>query len=324
MAESIAVKQPKKKKFKKTKSKLTWKEFKKSIPFLLMALPGAAWLILFFYIPVLGNVVAFKNFHYSAGGFLQSLKDSAWVGFDNFKFLFASSNAFIITRNTLLYNLAFIILGTLAAVVIAVVFSELRSKKLVKVFQTSMLFPHFISWIIISYFVYAFLSPEKGLINHVTGSDISWYTEPKYWPFILIFLGIWKALGYNSIIYFASIMGINPTYYEAAMVDGANKWQQIRHVTLPQILPLLSILTILAVGNIFRADFGLFYQIPQNSGSLYNVTSVLDTYIYNGLTSSGDIGMAAAAGLYQSVVGCILVVCTNLIARRVDKESALF
>lgn len=312
---------------KKTKQRMSMKELKKNIPFFLMALPGAIWLILFFYIPVAGNVVAFKDFHYYPGGFLESLKESEWVGFANFEFLFKSSNAYIITRNTLLYNLSFIIFGTLAAVVIAVIFSELRSKKMVKFFQTSMLFPHFISWIIISYFVYAFLSPEKGLFNNLffsTGEGINWYNETQYWPFILIFLGIWKTLGYNSIIYFASIMGINPTYYEAAMVDGASKWQQIKHVTLPQLMPLISILTILAVGNIFRADFGLFYQIPQNSGSLYNVTSVLDTYIFNGLTSSGDIGMAAAAGLYQSVVGCILVVATNLFARKFDEESSLF
>lgn len=299
---------------------------KKELPFLLMALPGAIWLVFFFYIPVLGNVVAFKDFRFSPNGFIDSIITSPWVGFENFKFLFSSSNAYIITRNTLLYNIGFIVIGTLAAVIIAVIFSELRSKKMVKVFQTSMLFPYFISWVIISYFVYAFLSPEKGLLNSVffKGEGIDWYTETTYWPYILLFMGVWKTLGYNSVVYFATIMGINPTYYEAAMVDGASKWQQIKHVTLPQIIPLISILTILAVGNIFRADFGLFYQIPKNAGALYNVTSVLDTYIYNGLTSSGDIGMAAAAGLYQSVVGCILVVITNFIARHFDSDSALF
>lgn len=310
---------------KKKKSRL--REFRKNLPFLLMALPGAVWLIFFFYIPVAGNVVAFKDFHYYPGGFLESLKNSEWVGWDNFKFLFQSNNAWIITRNTVLYNGAIILFGTLLAVILAVVFSELRSKKAVKVFQTSMMFPYFISWVIISYFVFSFLSTDKGMINNVffsPDSAINFYTEAKFWPFILIFLGIWKNLGYNSIVYFASIMGINPTYYEAAMVDGATNWQQIKHVTLPQIIPLISIMTILAVGNIFRADFGLFYQIPQNSGAIYNVTSVLDTYIYNGLTSSGDIGMAAAAGLYQSVVGCVLVIVTNLVARHYDPESALF
>ena len=199
---------------------------------------------------------------------------------------------------------------------------------MIKVYQTSMLLPYFISWVIISYFVYAFLSPDKGLLNAIItgngGEAINWYNEPRFWPFILLFLGVWKGIGYNSIIYFASIMGIDPTYYEAAMVDGATKWQQIKNVTIPQLVPLITILSILAVGNIFKADFGLFYQIPRNSGALYEVTSVLDTYIYNGLTSSGDIGMASAAGLYQSVVGCILVVGANLFVRRFDEESALF
>lgn len=304
------------------------KTLKQNLPLLLMALPGAAWLIIFFYIPVFGNVVAFKDFHLSPNGFLDSLRTSPWVGWNNFKFLFSSSDAFVITRNTVLYNVTFIILNLLLAVTIAVILSELRSKRMIKIYQTSMLLPYFLSWIIISYFLYAFLSPEQGLFNAIItkggGEAIDWYTTSKYWPYILIFMGVWKGIGYNSIIYFASIMGIDPTYYEAAEVDGANKWQQIRHVTIPQLVPLITILTILAVGNIFKADFGLFFQLPKNSGALYNVTAVLDTYVYNGLTSTGDLGMAAAAGLYQSVVGCILLVGTNLIVRRFDKGSALF
>ncbi|MFZ8764959.1 ABC transporter permease [Enterococcus diestrammenae] len=303
------------------------KKFKNDLPFLLLAAPGLIWLVLFFYIPVLGNVVAFKDFRFSEGGFLQSILNSEWVGWDNFKFLFQSNNAFIITRNTILYNVGSIIIGTIAAVILAIVFSEMRSKRAVKIYQTAMMFPHFISWIIISYFVESFLSTDKGLLNGLLfekGEGINFYTEPKYWPFILLFLAVWKGLGYKSIVYFASIMGIDPTYYEAATVDGATNWQQIKHVTLPQILPLIIIMTILAVGSIFRADFGLFYQIPLNSGSLFNVTSVLDTYIFTGLTSSGDIGMAAAAGLYQSAVGCVLVIITNLIVRHFDEESALF
>ena len=219
-------------------------------------------------------------------------------------------------------------LGLIFAVFLAIVLSELRSKRMIKIYQTSMLFPYFLSWVIISYFVFAFLSPDKGLMNSILtlfgGEEINWYNEQKYWPVILIILGIWKGVGYNSVIYFASIMGINSDYYEAAMVDGASKWQQIKNITIPQLIPLISILSILSVGNIFRADFGLFYQIPRNSGALYEVTSVLDTYIYNGLTSTGDIGMTAAAGLYQSVVGCILVVLANFIVRKFDEESALF
>ncbi|BDP78598.1 sugar ABC transporter permease [Enterococcus faecium] len=225
-------------------------------------------------------------------------------------------------------NVAFILLNLLISVVFAIIMSELRNKRLVKVYQTMSLLPYFLSWVIISYFVYAFLSPDKGIFNQwITGHGgeaVNWYNEPKYWPFILVFIGTWKGIGYNSIIYFASVMGIDPTYYEAAMVDGASKWQQIKHVTIPQLIPLMTILTILAVGNIFRADFGLFYNIPRNSGALYDVTQVLDTYIYNGLTSTGDFGMTAAAGLYQSVVGFVLLMITNTIARRFDSDSALF
>lgn len=303
-------------------------DFKNNLTFLLMVLPGVLWLVLFFYIPVLGNVVAFKDYRHTGNGFIDSVMKSEWIGLDNFKFLFNSSDAYVITRNTLLYNLSFILMGLVFAVGLAIIFSELRSRKMVKVNQTAMLFPYFLSWVIISYFVYAFLSPDKGLVNRwleVLGFErINWYSDKTYWPFILIFLGIWKGLGYNSIIYYASIMGINPSYYEAATVDGATKWQRIRHITLPQLAPLMMILMILAIGNIFRADFGLFYQTTKNSGALYDVTLVLDTYVYNGIAGTGDIGMASAAGLYQSVVGCILVVTTNLVVRRFDKDAALF
>lgn len=296
--------------------------------FLLMVLPGAAWLILFFYIPVFGNIVAFKDYHITGEGFIDSVMKSKWVGFDNFKFLFSSKDAYIITRNTVLYNLGFIFLGLIVSVGIAIIFSELRSKRVVKVLQTSMLFPYFLSWVIISFFTDAFLNVDKGLVNHILTSlgmkTINFYSELWIWPALLLFLGIWKGFGYSSVMYYATIMGIDPTYYEAATVDGASKWQRIRNITIPQLSSLITVLTILAVGNIFRADFGLFYQIPHNAGALYSVTNVIDVYVYNGLTKSGDIGMTAAAGLYQSVVGLILVLISNIIARRIDKNAALF
>ncbi|TFU96367.1 sugar ABC transporter permease [Granulicatella sp. WM01] len=301
---------------------------RKNLIFLIMVIPGAIWLVLFFYIPVLGNLVAFKDFHHTGEGFIDSLIKSEWVGLDNFKFLFNSSDAATITKNTLGYNLGFITIGLICAVGIAIIFSEMRSKRLVKVYQTAMLLPHFLSWVIIAFFVYSFLSPDKGVINALLKQfnmePVNWFHAPAFWPFILLFLGVWKGLGYNSIVYYASIMGIDPSYYEAAVMDGATKWQRVRYVTIPQLIPLITILTILAVGNIFRADFGLFYQIPQNSGSLYSVTQVLDTYVYRGISGTGDIGMAAAAGLYQSVVGCVLLVGANFIVRKVDKNSALF
>ena len=304
------------------------KTLRENLIFFLMVLPGAAWLILFFYIPVLGNVVAFKDYHITGEGFIDSVMKSKWVGFDNFKFLFSSKDAYIITRNTVLYNLAFIFLGLIVSVGIAIIFSEMRSKRLVKVFQTSMLFPYFLSWVIISFFTDAFLNVDKGLINHILTSlgmkGINFYTEVAIWPALLLFLGIWKGFGYSSVMYYATIMGIDPTFYEAATVDGASKWQRIRHITIPQLSSLITVLTILAIGNIFRADFGLFYQIPHNSGALYSVTNVIDVYVYHGLAKSGDIAMAAAAGLYQSVVGLILVLLSNIVARRIDKNAALF
>ena len=297
--------------------------------FLLMVLPGAAWLILFFYIPVFGNIVAFKDYHITGEGFIDSVMKSKWVGFDNFKFLFSSKDAYIITRNTVLYNLGFIFLGLIVSVGIAIIFSELRSKRVVKVLQTSMLFPYFLSWVIISFFSpMPSLTWDKGLVNHILTSfgmkAINFYSELWIWPALLLFLGIWKGFGYSSVMYYATIMGIDPTYYEAATVDGASKWQRIRNITIPQLSSLITVLTILAVGNIFRADFGLFYQIPHNAGALYSVTNVIDVYVYNGLTKSGDIGMTAAAGLYQSVVGLVLVLISNIIARRIDKNAALF
>ena len=296
--------------------------------FLLMVLPGAAWLILFFYIPVFGNIVAFKDYHITGEGFIDSVMRSKWVGFDNFKFLFSSKDAYIITRNTVLYNLGFIFLGLIVSVGIAIIFSELRSKRVVKVLQTSMLFPYFLSWVIISFFTDAFLNVDKGLVNHILASfgmkAINFYSELWIWPALLLFLGIWKGFGYSSVMYYATIMGIDPTYYEAATVDGASKWQRIRNITIPQLSSLITVLTILAVGNIFRADFGLFYQIPHNAGALYSVTNVIDVYVYNGLTKSGDIGMTAAAGLYQSVVGVCFFLISNIFARRIDKNSALF
>lgn len=315
--------------------KARWEKIKKwliknktQFVYLAMVIPGVIWSVLFFYIPVFGNVIAFKDFRFHPDGFFASVFHSEWVGFDNFKFLFATKDAYLITRNTVLYNAAFIIFGLIAAVTLAIVMSMLRSAERIKRFQTMMLFPHFLSWVIISFFVYSFLSPDKGVINSIIvrfGADpINWYNAPKYWPFILLFIGVWKGIGYNSVVYFAAIMGIDPTYYEAAIVDGANKWQQIRHVTIPQLLPLISILMILAVGNIFRADFGLFYQVPRGSGALYNVTMVLDTYVYQGLKVSGDLGMSTAAGLYQSSVGTALLLTTNAIVRKLDPESALF
>lgn len=296
--------------------------------FFLFVAPGSIFLILFFYIPVLANVVAFKNFTYSDGGFVQSLLNSPWSGIDNFKFFFQSSDFWIVIRNTVGYNMTMLILNFFFAIFFAIVMSQLRNRKLLKVYQTSMLFPYFLSWAILAFFIFAFLSPDKGVFNSIIksfgGKPIDWYNNPTWWPLIIIVMGVWKGIGYNSILYFATVMGIDPSYYDAAMIDGANKWQQIRHVILPHLLPIATLMLILNIGGIFRSDFGLFYLAPKQSGSLFNVTQTFDTYIYRALAQTNDIGMATAAGLIQSVVGLLLLLIANWVARRYEPDSALF
>ncbi|AIQ60006.1 ABC transporter permease [Paenibacillus borealis] len=291
---------------------------------LFMVLPGALWFLFFSYLPMVGTVIAFKEYRFSRDGFWASIINSKWVGWDNFKFLFSTNDAFLITRNTLLYNTAFIIIGLILSVLLAVVLSEITNKKLAKLYQTGMFLPYFLSWVVVGYFAFSFLSSERGLLNALFGSKISWYSESKYWPFIIIFVYLWKAVGYNSVVYLAAIMGIDKSLYEASMIDGASKFQQIRNITLPLLNPIIIIMTLLAIGKIFYADFGLFYQVPRDSGTLYSVTNVIDTYVYRGLKTTGEIGMSTAAGLYQSVVGFVLVITSNYIVRRFDKDSALF
>lgn len=307
--------------------KSRFKKFMENKELLLLTIPGTLWFLVFAYLPMFGVILAFKDWKIH-GGFIESLIKSEWVGFDNFKFLFGSSDAWLITRNTVLYNLVFIILGIVLPVTLAILLKELLNKKLSKFYQSSMFLPYFLSWVVVSYCLFAFLSPEKGYINGIIsslgGEKISWYTEPKFWTFIIIFMSQWKGVGYGTVVYLASICGIDKSYFEAAMIDGANKWQQIKYITLPLLKPVLIIMFITAVGGIFRADFGLFFQLPKDSGALYPVTNVIDTYVYRGLINLGNIGMSSAAGLYQSFVGLILILVTNGIVRKVDKENAFF
>jgi putative aldouronate transport system permease protein len=295
---------------------------------LLMVLPGALWFLCFSYLPLVGTIAAFKEYRFSRHGFLYSLIHSKNVGWDNFKFLFSTDAAWTITRNTLFYNIAFIVLGLVCSVGLAILLSELTNKKMAKVYQTGMFLPYFLSWVIVGYFAFSFLSMDRGLLNHILGyfggGSLQWYSDPKYWPYILVFVYLWKSVGYSSVVYLASILGIDKSLYEAAMIDGASKLQQVRNITLPLLKPIVIIMTLLAVGKIFYADFGLFYQVPRDSGTLYSVTNVIDTYVYRGLKTTGEIGMSTAAGLYQSVVGFVLVIVSNFIVRKIDKDSALF
>ena len=313
------------------KEKLTMKDrmkrFRNNKELLLLTIPGAIWFLVFAYLPMFGVIVAFKRWRIH-GGFFESLMKSKWVGFDNFKFLFQSSDAWLITKNTVLYNIVFIILGIVLPVTLAILLNELLNKKLAKFYQSSMFLPYFLSWVVVSYCLYAFLSPEKGYVNGILqsmgGKGISWYTEPKYWPFIIIFMSQWKAVGYGTVVYLASICGIDKSYYEAAMIDGASKFQQIKYITVPLLKPVMIIMFITSIGGMFRGDLGLFYQLPKDSGALYPVTNVIDTYVYRGLMNLGDIGMSSAASLYQSFVGLILIVTSNAIVRKVDEENAFF
>ncbi|WP_405083259.1 ABC transporter permease [Paenibacillus chitinolyticus] len=300
------------------------KKLKRYRMLFLLMVPGIAYLLLNNYLPMLGIIIAFKDINYAKG-----ILASEWVGLKNFEYLFTTSDAFIITRNTLLYNAAFIAVNTFLAVALAILLHEVRHKLLKKFFQSAMLLPYFLSAVIVAYLVYSMLSQEYGFINQFILAPlglepVAWYMEPKYWPYILTLVSIWKGVGYLSIVYIAAIIGIDHEYYEASTIDGATKWQQIKHITLPLILPVITIMTLLQIGRIFYADFGLFYQIPMDSGPLLPVTNVIDTYVYRGLMQLGDIGMSSAAGLYQSVVGFVLVLISNLAVRKLDRDNALF
>ncbi|WP_125666449.1 ABC transporter permease [Paenibacillus baekrokdamisoli] len=295
---------------------------------LFMVLPGTLWFFFFAYLPMFGSVIAFKQFRNSHGNFFENVIYSKWIGLKNFEFLFKTEDAYIITRNTILYNIVFISLGLIVSVFMAIILSELASKRLAKLYQTGMFMPYFLSWVIVGFFSFSFLSVDFGVLNKILGTfgiePIFWYSDAKYWPYILTFMSLWKSVGYSSVVYLAAIVGIDRSYYEAAMIDGANKWQQIRNITLPMIKPLIIMLTLLAIGRIFYADFGLFYEVPRNSGPLFPVTNVIDTFVYRGLKTTGELGMAAAAGFYQSAIGFLLVVISNYVVRKVSKENALF
>lgn len=299
-------------------------KFKRYFWLYMMMVPGLIYIFINNYIPMTGIVLAFKKYDFKKG-----IYKSPNIGFDNFEFLFKTKDAFNITRNTLLYNAVFIILGTVVAITIAIILGEIKNEKMKKVYQTLILVPYLISMVVVSYIVYGFLNTQSGFINKsilepLGMSAVSWYSNPKYWPFIIVIVNLWKSMGYNCIIYYATLIGIDKAYYEAAVIDGATRWQQIKNITLPGLKPTIITLTLLAIGRIFYSDFGLFYQVPMNSGALIDVTNTIDTYVYRGLTQLNNIGMAAAAGFYQSMVGFVLVLSANFVVRKISKENALF
>ncbi len=303
------------------KKKIRWKNY---IPFYIMALPGIIYMICNNYMPMFGIVLAFKKLDVTKG-----ILGSPWAGFKNFEFLFKTKATIGIIRNTVLYNLLFLLLGTALAVALAILLNEVKSKNLGKLYQSLILIPYLMSWVIASYLVYAFLAQDIGIINNavlkVFGKEaINWYSEKKYWPYILTFAYLWKNIGYMMIIYYSSIVGLSADYFEAASLDGATKWQQIRMITLPLIKGTVITMVILNLGRIVTSDFSLFYQIPKNNGALYSVTQTLDVYVYNALMKNSDFAMSSAASVFQSIVGFIFVLITNAIVRKYNEESALF
>ena len=307
------------------KQKSMTRRFKREdIPLYIMALPGVALLILFSYLPMGGLVLAFKKYNVQKGIF-----GSPFNGLDNFKFLFATSDAFIITRNTVLYNIVFIFLNMVIAVILSLMLSSLRSGRLAKAFQTIYMMPYFLSWAVVAIIAAAFLERSNGYVNHILqmfGQEglVDWYQKISIWPPLLVFINAWKGVGYQAVMYLAVISGISSDYYESAMFDGASRLQQAVYITIPHLRFIIAVSLIMAMGGIFRGDFGLFYTVTKDSGTLYPVTNVIDTYIYRGLKNQVNLGMTTAAGLFQSVVGFVFVLLANRIVSKVDPDSAMF
>lgn len=296
--------------------------FKDNMELLLLTIPALLCFIIFNYLPMFGLVIAFKNFHYDKG-----ILGSDWVGLKNFEFFFTSQDAWRITRNTVGYGILFIVVGTIATVAFALLLSEIKKKNALKIYQTIIILPRFLSWVVVGFITYIMLNPVQGILNQalkVIGVEgVQWYSQVQYWPFIIVFVNVWNGIGMGCIIYYAALMGIDASMYEAAEIDGANRWQQAWYISVPSLIPLMVILNILAIGNIFRGDFGLFYNIPRNVGALYPATDIIDTYVFRGLRL-GDIGMSSAVGFFQSIVGLIMVFTTNKIVTKIKPENALF
>ena len=285
-----------------------------------MALP--AFLILFFimYVPMAGLVMAFKNFDYTLG-----IWKSPWNGIDNFKFLLASKATFMtMTRNTLLYYIVFTALGTFLNVVLAIAIDQFVFKKMAKTMQTIMIIPVFISYAAVQFIVYAFISTDTGIINHAMDANIRFYSTASYRPVILTIVKMWNSVGYGSVLYMSVLAGIDTELYEAAEIDGANKWQKIWNITIPALIPMITVMLLLSVGSIMKSDTGLFYQVTRNSGVLYPTTQVIDSYVLNAIFKNSNFGFTAATSFFQSVVGLLMMLFANGMVRKIAPDNALF
>jgi len=293
--------------------------------FSLLALPTTIWYLLFCYLPMFGVILAFKNYRIS-GGFIKSIIQSQWAGLRNFAFLFGNRDIWMIIRNTLAYNIVMIILNLVIPVTLALILNELRNKAAAKVYQTIFFFPYFLSWVVVSTLVWGFLSYDMGMVNNLLDNlgfpMRRFYMEPSFWPGFLIFMSQWKGVGYGTVIYLAAIASLDKTMYEAAIIDGATKWQQIWKLTIPMMKTVIVLMFIMSAGRVFYSDFGLFYQVPRNSSSLYRTVYTLDVYVYS-LLKTSNTGMAAAAALVQSVAACITILLVNHIVKKIDPDSAM-
>ena len=290
---------------------------------MLFALPMVVYVFIFNYLPMCGIIIAFEDFKFNLGLF-----HSPFVGLDNFRMFLKIGNVGRLVRNTLLYNVAFILTGTVTSLLLAFLMYEIRSRVTVKIYQTCMFIPYYLSWVSVAYIGVILLSYDKGVFNKFRDmlglSRVNYYITADRWPVILVLINLWKGLAVNTALYYSALLGIDPEYREAALIEGANEWQIIIHINLPFLIPILVLLHIQAIGNIFNSDFGLFYQFTQNSGQLYRTTDVIDTYIYRALMDNGKYSLSSASGLVKSLIGLILIVTTNGIVRKVDKSLALF
>ena len=287
---------------------------------IVMALPVFLILLFFSYVPMAGLVMAFKSFDYTLG-----IWKSPWNAIENFKFLMASKSTFLsMTKNTLMYYVIFTALGTFLNVVLAIAIDQFLFKKAAKVMQTIMIVPVFISYAAVQFIVYAFISTDTGILNNALGMNLRFYSTPSYWPVILTVVKMWNSVGYGSVLYMSVLSGIDTSLYEAAEIDGANKWQRIWYITLPELIPMITVMLLLSVGNIMRSDTGLFYQVTRNSGVLYSTTQVIDSYVLNAIFKNSNFGFTAATSFFQSIVGLLLMLFANGVVRRLSPDDALF
>lgn len=296
---------------------------KTQLEFWLMLLLPLFYFVLYGYVPMYGAIIAFKDYKFS-----QGILGSEWVGFDNFRMFFTNKEFLRIVSNTIVMNVVIIATSMVSNIALAVLLYNLRSRTATKVYQTALITPVYMSWVLVSYMVFAFLSPTNGMLNKILESigmeAIDWYTVPDAWRFILPLCNVWKGVGMGSILYYATLMGISPELFEAADIDGGGRWAKVRHIMLPELIPIVSIQLIMSVGGIFGGDFGLFYQVTRNVGALYRTTDIIPTYIFRMMQVKGDMSTSSAAGLLQSIIGAILILSANAIVRKIDPERSLF